>query len=92
MGQRLGASCPEVAGAIVAARVETRQDRWPDQFVVDAVQGGAGMSTNTNTNALIPNRALQILVRSPGDHDVMHALDHVNRAPTMPAPSPPRAS
>jgi aspartate ammonia-lyase len=37
-----------------------------DQFVVDAIQGGAGTSTNMNANEVIANRGLEILGRCRG--------------------------
>jgi len=45
----------------------------------DALQGGAGTSTNMNVNEVLANRALQILGISPGRYDLISPLDHVNR-------------
>lgn len=50
-----------------------------DQFVVDALQGGAGTSANMNVNEVIANLALKISGREPGDYDFIHPLDDVNR-------------
>ncbi|HBO43101.1 MAG TPA: aspartate ammonia-lyase [Planctomycetaceae bacterium] len=50
-----------------------------DRFiVVDALQGGAGTSTNMNVNEVIANRALQLSGRSPGEYDAISPTDHVN--------------
>jgi len=46
-------------------------------IVVDALQGGAGTSTNTNVNEVLANRALQIAGYSPGNGEILGA-NHVN--------------
>jgi aspartate ammonia-lyase len=48
-------------------------------IVVDALQGGAGTSTNMNVNEVLANRALQILGHKPGDYSMLSPLDDVNR-------------
>jgi aspartate ammonia-lyase len=74
----LGLLHPYIAGAIIRACEEIRAGEFTEQFVVDPVQGGAGTSTNMNTNEVIANRALEILGHSRGRYDVIHPLDHVN--------------
>ena len=37
-------------------------------IVVDALQGGAGTSTNMNVNEVLANRALQLLGKPLGDY------------------------
>jgi aspartate ammonia-lyase len=69
-----------IAEAIIAACVEIRGGALHDQFVVDEIQGGAGTSTNMNANEVIANRALEILGHERGHYDVIHPLEHVNRA------------
>ncbi|KUO01682.1 aspartate ammonia-lyase [Streptomyces resistomycificus] len=69
---------PDIAAAIIGVCEEIRAGRLVDQFVVDPVQGGAGTSTNMNTNEVIANRALELLGRPRGSYDVIHPLDHVN--------------
>lgn len=48
------------------------------EFVVDAIQGGAGTSTNMNANEVIANRALEIAGFQKGDYQHIHPLNHVN--------------
>jgi aspartate ammonia-lyase len=74
----LGLLDPAIADAIIAASEEVRRGQWTDQFVVDAIQGGAGTSTNMNANEVIANRALELLGRKRGEYDVVHPLNHVN--------------
>lgn len=50
-----------------------------EHFVVDALQGGAGTSTNMNVNEVIANIGLQLLGKKPGEYDYIHPLDDVNR-------------
>lgn len=50
-----------------------------DHFVVDALQGGAGTSTNMNVNEVIANLSLQLMGKNVGEYDYIHPLDDVNR-------------
>ena len=68
------------ATAIVAACEEIREGGLRDQFIVDPIQGGAGTSTNMNTNEVIANRALELLGRPRGDYAFLHPNEHVNRS------------
>jgi aspartate ammonia-lyase len=65
--------------AIVAACDKILAGEADNQFVVDALQGGAGTSTNMNVNEVTANIALGILGKQPGSFDVIHPLDDVNR-------------
>ena len=47
-------------------------------IAVDALQGGAGTSTNMNVNEVIANRALQLAGHCPGDYAVIHPLRDIN--------------
>ncbi|MET0303465.1 MAG: lyase family protein, partial [Microbacteriaceae bacterium] len=51
-----------------------------DQFVVGAIQGGAGTSTNMNTNEVIANAGLEALGHELGDYQHLHPIDDVNRS------------
>ena len=51
-----------------------------DQFVVDAIQGGAGTSTNMNANEVIANVALGAHGPRQGDYAALHPNDDVNMA------------
>jgi len=66
------------AGAIARACKEIRDGKLNNQFVVDVIQGGAGTSTNMNTNEVIANRALEILGFERGNYKEMQPLGHVN--------------
>jgi aspartate ammonia-lyase len=70
--------CDEVFDAIQTACEEMIAGALDDHVVVDALQGGAGTSTNMNVNEVLANRALQILGMSPGEYETVNPHDHVN--------------
>ena len=71
---------PEIGRAIVAACDEILNDQFRHEFIVDAIQGGAGTSANMNVNEVIANRAIEILGGEKGDYSIVHPNDHVNRS------------
>jgi aspartate ammonia-lyase len=64
--------------AIAAACDEIATGGFADQFPVDALQGGAGTSTNMNVNEVIANRAVELLGGHRGDYHLIHPLETVN--------------
>jgi len=68
----------EKAHAIMSACDEIAQGRHALQFPVDALQGGAGTSTNMNLNEVIANRAIELRGGNKGDYSLIHPLDDVN--------------
>jgi aspartate ammonia-lyase len=75
---QLGLLDPKKTGAIIAACGELAEGNFADQFPVDALQGGAGTSTNMNVNEVICNRAIELLGRDKGDYSCVHPLEDVN--------------
>ena len=78
MNLSLGLLESRIGSAIFQAAAEVAEGRFDDQFPVDALQGGAGTSTNMNVNEVIANRAIEILGGSRGNYALVHPLDHVN--------------
>ncbi len=76
----LGTLAPHKAEAIIAACDDIIGGRLQDQFVVDLIQGGAGTSTNMNTNEVIANLALAKLGHGKGEYQHLHPNDDVNRS------------
>ncbi len=74
----LGYLPDNIAGAIEAACQEMISGDLDDHVVVDALQGGAGTSTNMNVNEVLANRALQLLSKPLGDYAIVSPLEHVN--------------
>ena len=77
--KELGALPAEVADAIVSACDDVLAGRLDEAFVTDALQGGAGTSTNMNVNEVLANLALLKLGDCLGDYARVSPLDHVNR-------------
>jgi aspartate ammonia-lyase len=71
IGEEKGAAiiqaCDEIAGGALA-----------DQFPVDALQGGAGTSTNMNVNEVIANRAIELLGGERAQYERVHPIEDVN--------------
>ena len=67
IGASICAACDEVVAGGLAAH-----------FPVDALQGGAGTSTNMNMNEVLANRAIELLGGVKGDYSRVHPNDHVN--------------
>jgi aspartate ammonia-lyase len=66
------------ADLIYRASMDVAHGLLDNQFVVDAIQGGAGTSTNMNANEVIANRALQIIGKEFGDYEQIHPINDVN--------------
>ncbi|MDR3115923.1 MAG: aspartate ammonia-lyase [Treponema sp.] len=65
--------------AVVRACDRLLAGEGADMFILDALQGGAGTSTNMNVNEVIANLALGILGKAAGTYEAIHPLDTVNR-------------
>ena len=79
--RRLGNLPAAKADAIErACDLIAKDGRFHDQFVIDAVQGGAGTSTNMNANEVVANIALELIGRQKGDYAALHPNDDVNMA------------
>ena len=76
--RKLGILAQPKAEAIERACDSIIAGQFADQFVVDAIQGGAGTSTNMNVNEVIANVALETMGRRKGDYEALHPNDDVN--------------
>lgn len=66
------------ADAIAKAADRVIAGEFSDQFVVDMIQGGAGTSTNMNSNEVITNIALESMGHKKGEYQYLHPNDHTN--------------
>ena len=67
----------EIADAIVRACEEVLEGKMQEDFITDAVQGGAGTTVNMNVNEVLANRATELLGGRKGEY-LCHPNDHVN--------------
>jgi aspartate ammonia-lyase len=70
---------PAKADAMEQACQELLDGALAHLIVVDALQGGAGTSTNMNVNEVLANRALELLGLAPGSYGQISPLDDLNR-------------
>ena len=68
----------EKADAIVKACDEILSGHLLDQFIVDAINSGAGTAFNMNTNEVIANKALEFSGHRIGDYSFINPNDDVN--------------
>ncbi|MDY0104022.1 MAG: lyase family protein [Lentimicrobium sp.] len=69
---------PEVMAALEEAAAEVAQGNHFDQFIVPAVNGGAGTSINMNVNEIMANAALLKLGFNPGDYGKIDPTEEAN--------------
>jgi aspartate ammonia-lyase len=67
-----------IADMIIRACDELVSAYDPIFFPVDALQGGAGTSTNMNVNEVIAHRANELLQKEFGAYATIHPIEHVN--------------
>ena len=80
VNEKIGRLPHEKAEAILAACEEVLEGEHANDFIVDAIQGGAGTSANMNVNEVIANRAEELLGGKKGEYSLVHPNDHVNLA------------
>jgi len=66
------------ADAIVKTCDEILNGKLLNQFLVEAINSGAGTAFNMNVNEVIANRALEILGKKKGEYKIISPNDHVN--------------
>lgn len=66
------------ADAILQACDEIIAGGLSGEFPVDALQGGAGTSTNMNVNEVIANRAIELFGGARGEYARVNPIEHVN--------------
>ena len=65
--------------AIRKACQRTLTGEFDDQFLVDVFQAGSGTSSNMNTNEVLGNVACVEMGGKPGDRELIHPNDDVNK-------------
>lgn len=67
----------EMAQAIICACDQALNGDFDNDFITDAIQGGAGTTVNMNVNEVLANRATEFLGGKKGEY-LCHPNDHVN--------------
>jgi len=75
---RTGTLDKKKGNAIVKACDQILSGKHLDQFVVEAINSGAGTAFNMNTNEVIANIAQEIIGGKKGTYEIIHPNDHVN--------------
>lgn len=76
--QKVGALDKKRGRAIIQACDKILAGNFLDQFVIDAINSGAGTAFNMNANEVIANVGLRILGKKKGQYQFLHPNDHVN--------------
>jgi len=66
------------ADAIERACEDMIRGDLDEYIIVDALQGGAGTSTNMNVNEVIANQALTYMNKEKGDYEIISPLNDIN--------------
>ncbi|AZG11932.1 aspartate ammonia-lyase [Cupriavidus metallidurans] len=75
-----GVITAEECDAITRACDDIVSGAFSDSLIVDLMEGSGGTSTNMNFNEVIANRAQQLMGSEPGNYELIHPNDHVNRS------------
>jgi len=68
----------DVIDSLIASSKEVVEGKHYDQFIVPAIQGGAGTSINMNVNEIIANLSLISLGHKPGSYKIIDPIEHAN--------------
>ncbi len=68
----------KVIDSLIKASIEISEGKHYDQFIVPAIQGGAGTSINMNVNEIIANLALINLGDKKGNYNQIDPIEHAN--------------
>jgi len=68
----------DILEALLTASLEVAEGKWVDQFIVPAINGGAGTSINMNINEIIANVALLKMNHLPGDYAFIDPVEQAN--------------
>ncbi|MEM0141120.1 MAG: lyase family protein [Thermoplasmatales archaeon] len=68
----------DIGETIIKAADALLKEKNEEDFPLRYIQAGAGTSTNMNVNEVIANKALQILGKPLGSHDIISPHNHIN--------------
>ena len=68
----------EIVDALIESSSKLYEGEWFNDFIVPAIQGGAGTSINMNINEIIANASLIRLGETPGSYQKIDPIEHAN--------------
>ncbi|MDA3779782.1 MAG: lyase family protein [Bacteroidales bacterium] len=68
----------EIIDSLIKSSEEIAQGKHFDNFIVPAIQGGAGTSINMNINEIIANLSLKDLNSACGEYNIIDPIEHAN--------------
>jgi aspartate ammonia-lyase len=68
----------DIIEALLLAAIEAAEGKYFDDFIVPALQGGAGTSINMNVNEILANVAIQKLGKPIGSYEIIDPIEHAN--------------
>ncbi|MBN2892117.1 MAG: hypothetical protein JXL97_09635 [Bacteroidales bacterium] len=68
----------EIINVLLKAADEVSEGEYFDNFIIPAVQGGAGTSINMNINEIISNIALQKIGKKAGEYNFIDPIEAAN--------------
>lgn len=68
----------KIADSIIKGCDDIETGKFNNQFPLDALQGGAGTSTNMNINEVIANLTIESMGFDKGSYDIIDPIEHIN--------------
>jgi len=68
----------DIINAMIKSAEEVSAGEYFSNFIIPAIQGGAGTSINMNVNEIIANSSLIKLGRPAGDYSIVDPVEHAN--------------
>ncbi len=68
----------KIIDALINSAIEISEGKHFDNFIVPAIQGGAGTSINLCVNEIITNASLLKIGKQPGDYQSIDPIEHAN--------------
>ncbi len=63
---------------LIESASEIAEGKYFNDFIVPAVQGGAGTSINLNINEILANSSLKKMNKKPGQYSIIEPVEHAN--------------